>query len=135
MPNTFDDPNARPQAAAAPAPAAAPQTAPQAAPAELSSEPANAASEETLRTVIAELQAGSVDYSRMTDDIAAAVREQEAAVTPVVQGFGDLVSVAFVGSRDGIDLFNVIFANAETQWMIGLSPEGKVSALLFRPAQ
>ncbi len=131
MPNTFDDPSARPQAAAAPAPAAAPQ----AAPAELSSEPANAASEETLRTVIAELQAGSVDYSRMTDDIAAAVREQEAAVTPVVQGFGDLVSVAFVGSRDGIDLFNVIFANAETQWMIGLSPEGKVSALLFRPAQ
>jgi hypothetical protein len=131
MPNTFDDPNARAQAVSAPAPAAAPQ----AAPAGLSAEPANAASEETLRTLVAELQAGSVDYSRMTDDIAAAVREQEAVVTPVVQGFGDLVSVAFVGSRDGIDLFNVIFANAETQWMIGLTPEGKVSALLFRPAE
>ena len=56
-------------------------------------------------------------------------------MTPVVRGFGALVSVAFVGSRDGIDLYNVIFANAETQWMIGLTPEGKVSALLFRPAE
>ena len=130
VPNTFDDPNARARAAAAPAPA--PQTAP---PAELSPEPASEASEETLRTLVAELQAGAVDYSRMTDDIAAAVREQETVVTPVVQGFGALVSVAFVGSRDGIDLYNVIFANAETQWMIGLTPEGKVSALLFRPAE
>ncbi|MBW8302802.1 MAG: hypothetical protein K0M78_02405 [Brevundimonas sp.] len=127
MPNTFDNPNARPQAASAPAP--------QAAPAELSAEPANAASEETLRTLIAELQAGELDYDRMTDDLAAKVREKEAVVTPVVQGFGALVSVAFVGSRENIDLFNVIFAEAETQWMIGLTPEGKVAALLFRPAE
>lgn len=125
LPNTFDD-----RAAARPAPA--PQTAPAAG---LSAEPANAASEETLRTVVAELQAGELDYGRMTDDLAAQVREQEAVVTPIVQGFGPLVSVAFLGSRDGIDLFNVIFAEAETQWMIGLTPEGQVSALLFRPAE
>lgn len=121
VPNTFDDPNARAQAVAAPAPEAP--------------EPANAASEETLRTIIAELQAGALDYGRMTDDLAAAVREQEATVTPLVQGFGAVVSVSFAGSRDGIDLFNVIFAEAATQWMIGLTPEGKVSALLFRPAE
>ena len=126
VPNTFDDPNARP------APAAAATPAPQAG---LSAEPANAASEETLRTLIAELQAGELDYGRMTDDLAAKVREQEAVVTPIVQGFGALLSVAFVGSRDGIDLFNVIFAAAETEWMIGLTPEGEVSALLFRPAE
>jgi hypothetical protein len=124
LPNTFDD-----RAAARPAPA------PQTTPAGLSAEPANAASEEALRTVVAELQAGELDYGRMTDDLAAQVREQEAVVTPIVQGFGALVSVAFLGSRDGIDLFNVIFAEAETQWMIGLTPEGKVSALLFRPAE
>lgn len=124
LPNTFDDQNARPAAAPAPAPAA-----------ELSAEPANEASEETLRTVIDELQAGELDYGRMTDDLAAKVREQEAAITPLMAGFGALVSVAFVGSRDNIDVFNVIFAGAETQWMIGLTPEGKVSALLFRPAE
>ncbi|GAA0870212.1 hypothetical protein GCM10009116_20480 [Brevundimonas basaltis] len=128
LPNTFDDRNARP-APAAPAPA------PQAAPAELSPEPADAASEETLRAVIEGLQAGEIDYDRMTADLAAQVRPQATVVTPVVQGFGALVSVAFLGSRDDIDLFNVIFANAETQWRIGLTPEGKVSALLFRPAE
>lgn len=124
LPNTFGDRAARP----APAPQAAPAT-------ELSAEPASEASEETLREIVAELQAGALDYSRMTDDLAAQVRQQEAVVTPLVQGFGALVSVAFVGSRDGIDLFNVIFANAETRWLIGLTPEGKVSALLFRPAE
>lgn len=128
LPNTFDDRAARP-VAAAPAPA------PQAAPAALSPERASEASEEALRAIVAELQAGELDYGRLTDDLAALVRQQEAVVTPVVQGFGALVSVAFVGSRDGIDAFNVIFAEAETQWMIGLTPEGKVSALLFRPAE
>jgi hypothetical protein len=128
LPNTFEGRAAPP----APAPAPARQAAP--AP-ELSAEPASAASEETLRAIIAELQAGELDYGRMTDDLAAAVRGQEAVVTPIVQGFGALVSVAFVGSRDGIDVFNVIFAGAETQWLIGLTPEGKVSALLFRPAE
>jgi len=58
LPNTFDDRNARPAAAPAPAP----QTAPAA---ELSAEPANAASEETLRALVAELQAGELDYGRL----------------------------------------------------------------------
>ncbi len=133
MPNTFDDPNARARAVSA-QPA---QTAPQAAPAqpELSPEMANDASEETLRALIAELQAGEPDYGRMTDPIATAVREQSAAMRPVIDGFGPLVSVSFLGSRDGIDAFDVIFANASTRWMIGINPEGKVSALLFRPAE
>ena len=129
VPNTFDDPAARSRAAAAPAP----QTAP-AEPA-LESEPANAASEEMLRTLIGQLQAGEPDYGSMTDPIATAVREQSAAMKPVIEGFGEVVSVAFIGSRDGIDVYDVIFANAETRWMIGVNPEGKISALLFRPAE
>jgi len=129
MPNTFDDPAARSRAAATPAP----QTAP-AEPA-LDPTPANAASEETLRTLIGQLQAGEPDYAGMTDPIATAVREQSVAMKPVIEGFGEVVSVAFVGSRDGIDVYDVIFANASTRWMIGVNPEGKISALLFRPAE
>lgn len=126
VPNTFDDPAARAQAA---------QRA-QAAPAQpaVSAQPADAASEEVLRDIIAEIQAGELDYSRMTETLAAAVREQDAVVTPLVQGFGALVTVSFAGSRDDIDIFNVTFANAATQWLIGIN-EGKVSALLFRPAE
>ncbi len=131
VPNTFDDPAARSRAAAAQA--QAPQTAPE-EPA-LEAEPANADSEETLRTLIGQLQAGEPDYAGMTDPIATAVREQSAAMKPVIEGFGEVVSVAFVGSRDGIDVYDVIFANASTRWMIGVNPEGKISALLFRPAE
>ncbi len=125
MPNTFDGPPA--QRAAAPA---------SPVPAEVEAEAAaNPAAEETLRTIIAGAQAGKIDYSLMTDDLAGKVREQEAVVTPVVQGFGPLVSVGFVGNQGGADLFSVIFANAETQWVIGFNETGKVAALLFRPAE
>ncbi len=127
VPNTFDDPAARAQAAQAARPAPAQPA--------VSAQPADAASEEVLREIIAELQAGELDYSRMTDTLAAAVREQDSVVTPLVQGFGALITVSFAGSRDDIDIYNVTFANAATQWLIGINPEGKVSALLFRPAE
>ena len=125
LPNTFDDPAARAQAATpAPAPAAP-----------MASEPASAQSEDLLRTLIASAQAGAMDYALMTDDLAAKVREQEAAVMPIIEGFGALVTVDFVGSQDRNDLFAVTFANAETEWVIGVNDDGKVAALLFRPAE
>jgi len=125
LPNTFDDPAARAQAATpAPAPAAP-----------MASEPASAQSEDLLRTLIASAQAGAMDYALMTDDLAAKVREQEAAVMPILEGFGALVTVDFVGSQDRNDLFAVTFANAETEWVIGVNDDGKVAALLFRPAE
>lgn len=98
-------------------------------------EPLNAAAEPTLRTLIASAQAGAMDYSVMTEDLASKVREQEAQVTPLIQGFGDLQSIEFVGSQNGADLFAVTFAEAATQWIIGFNESGKVAALLFRPAE
>lgn len=122
LPNTFDRPA---------------QAGPLAAPAALdaASEPENALSESTLRAFIAGVQAGTVDYTLMTDDLAGKVREQEAAITPLLQSFGAVQTVEFVGRQDGADLFGVIFANAATQWVIGFNDEGKVAALLFRPAE
>lgn len=128
LPNTFDRPAA---ATAAPARAAPAQTvAAPAAPAQ----PANEKSEETLRAFIAGAQAGSIDYSVMTDDLAAQVREQEATVTPLIQGFGAVQAVDFIRAQEDADLFVVTFAKAETHWVIGFDEAGKVAALLFRPA-
>jgi hypothetical protein len=118
VPNTFE----RPAAAAAPA-AVPPVTA-----------PANARSEETLRTIIAGARAGALDYTLMTEDLAGKVREQEAQVLPIIQSFGAVQAVDFVGSQNGADLFVVTFANAATQWVIGFEGD-KVAALLFRPAE
>ena len=122
VPNTFD----RPAQAAPVAAEAAPDT---------ETAPANPLSEETLRAIIAGAQAGTVDYALMTDDLAGKMREQEAAITPLIQGFGAVLAVDFVGSQEGADLFGVTFAKAATQWVIGFNDEGKVAALLFRPAE
>jgi hypothetical protein len=122
MPNSFDTP-----AAARVAPAAAPVAA--------RPTPVNARSEEVLRDIIAGAQAGTIDYSLMSDDLAAKVREQEAAIQPLIVGFGPVQAVDFIGSQDGADLFAVTFSSAATQWVIGFNEADKVAALLFRPAQ
>ncbi len=123
VPNTFDRPaQGAPRATPRPAPAAPATT------------PINPKAEETLRAIIASAQTGAMDYSTMTDNLAGQVRQQEAQVLPLIRGFGALQAVDFVGSQDGADLFAVVFANAATQWIIGFDDDGKVAALLFRPA-
>mgnify|MGYP007025660790 CR=1 FL=1 len=121
LPNSFDAPAQAPRAAAPAVPVAA--------------TPANARSEDVLREIIAGAQAGTMDYSLMTDDLAARVREQEAAIQPLIAGFGPVQAVDFVANQNGADLFAVVFANAATQWVIGFTEDNKVAALLFRPAE
>jgi hypothetical protein len=77
-----------------PARRAAPAPAPVAAPAN----PANARSEDVLREIIAGAQAGTINYALMTDDLAARIRTQEAAIRPLIEGFGPVQAVDFVGS-------------------------------------
>ena len=122
MPNSFDAPGAA-RAAPAAAPVAAPPT------------PVNARSEDVLREIIAGAQAGTINYALMTDDLAARLRSQEAAIRPLISGFGPVQAVDFVGSQDGADLFAVTFSNAATQWVIAFNETDKVAALLFRPAE
>lgn len=126
VPNTFDRPAT---AARAPAQAPAPARAP------MATAPANAQSETTLRAIITGAQSGAIDYGLLTDTLAVRVREQEAQMTPLIQGFGALQSVTFIGSQEGADLFAVRFANAATEWFIGFDDAGKVDGLLFRPAE
>ncbi|MFN3558527.1 MAG: hypothetical protein ACK4UQ_04490 [Brevundimonas sp.] len=129
VPNTFDRPAAQ---------TATPDTTPRrpgpaAVPA--ATAPANAQSEEVLRTVIADAQAGALNYTLMEAGLATRMREQEAQLLPLIRGFGAVQAVDFVGSREGADLFVVTFASAATQWLIGFDDAGKIDALLFRPAQ
>lgn len=90
--------------------------------------------EAALRAQIAGAQAGTMAYDAMSDTLAAAVREQEAAVLPLFQQLGALQTVIHSGVENGADLFTVTFENAVTQWVIAMNPEGKIAALLFRPA-
>lgn len=128
LPNTFD----RPQAAPARPPAAQPAPEAKAAtPADLARA---AAAEAMLRTTIAAMQAGSPNYADMSDDLASKVREQSSAITPLIQSFGPLKDLAHVGVENGAELFLVHFDNQATQWIIAQNAQGKIVALLFRPA-
>jgi hypothetical protein len=131
LPNTFDRPAAQ-APARTPAPAAAP--APDATDS-LSPNRVSANSEPTLRAMIASIQAGAVDYALMSDDLASKVREQETSVTPLVRSFGAMQAMNFMGSQGGADFYGVTFANAATEWVIGFNEDGKIAALLFRPAE
>lgn len=123
MPNSFDPPAGAARAAPAPvAPVAAPT-------------PANARSEEVLREFIAGAQAGTIDYSGMTDDVTTRLRAQEAVNLPLITGFGLVRAVDFLTNQNGLDVFAVTFANAATEWAIGFDETDKVAVLLFRPAQ
>lgn len=126
MPNSFDRP-----AQAAPQPAPAP-AAPAAA---MSQTPANAESENILRGLIAGLQAGTPDYGVMSTDLADKVREQAPAIKTLLESLGAVQAVDFAGSRNGADIYVVNFANAQTDWIIGVNEAGKVAALLFRPSE
>jgi len=119
-----------------PAPSAAPR---QAAPPSPVVAPASAAdiakSETALRAVISELQSGTIDYSRFSDDLATQVREQADAIGSLLTQFGSVQSITHKGQPQGAELFEVQFENQKSEWVIGFDSEDKIAALLFRPAE
>lgn len=136
VPNTFDRPATQPARPAATPAARAPAARPAAGQTEaLSPNRISVNSEGALRAFIRGAQAGEIDYAVMSDDLASQVRQQESAVTPIVQGFGAIEEVRFMGSRGTADQYAITFANGATEWMIGFNEDGKIAALLFRPAE
>lgn len=90
--------------------------------------------EDALRDFIAGAAAGDIDTSNMTEDLVTAIAGQSDQVSALIESYGAVQAVTFTGKKDGADLFDVLFANADTQWVIGFNDAGKVAILLFRPA-
>lgn len=128
LPNTFDGPPAQTPARPAPAAPAGPAAATPSDPAKV------AAAEIILKKTIAAMQAGTPNYADMTSDLAEKVRAQAGNVLPMFEQLGALQTVTHVTTQDGAELFSVIFASAPTQWIIAQNTQGKIVALLFRPA-
>ncbi len=114
--------------------AARPQAAPP-APATTATAPDIARSEEALRAVIAAMQAGQIDYTVFTPDLAEQIRAQSGAVAPLIQQFGPLKSISHLDQQNGADVFRVVFDKQATDWIIGFNEDDLIAALLFRPAQ
>jgi hypothetical protein len=124
IPNTFDTP-VRP-VTLAPAASAAGPTQDEVTQADMA--------EGALRVVIADLAEGEIDAELFTTDLANRLRPQLPTLRPIVQGFGALELIEPQGLSNGTNQFLVTFENAATQWIVGLNDEGRVAALLFRPA-
>lgn len=99
------------------------------------SSPTDAAvAEATLRVVIEQLRAGTLDPTLYTRNLATRLTGQLPTIRPLLGGYGAIQSVEAQGTRDGEGQFLVIFDDAATQWRIGLNDAGLIAALLFRPA-
>jgi CubicO group peptidase (beta-lactamase class C family) len=91
-------------------------------------------SEAHLRRVVAELKTGQPDYSQMTPEFAEVTRRQLSDLKSTVLQLGDLQSVTFKGvGPGGFDIYEVKFENGLTEWRIGLTPDGKIEGIGFRP--
>ena len=90
-------------------------------------------SEDALRDFIAGAAAGDIDTANLSDDLVTAISAQSEQVSALIASYGAVEAVTFTGKQNGADLFSVLFANADTQWVIGFDDAGKVGVLLFRP--
>lgn len=116
-----------PNAFAGGAPVAAPAAAPSPAPAM-----ADPRTEPTLRAVIAAVKAGPLDPAMFTESVAAQMPAQEPPLRALLDGKGDLVTIVHRGQRNGADIYQALFENGDTQWVIGVDDAGKVAVFLFR---
>jgi hypothetical protein len=119
LPNSFDTPAQAPLAAAP-----------------MPSTPTTdvAIAEAALRVVINQLRAGTIDPALYTPDLAARLQGRLATITPLLNGYGALLTIEAQGTREGAGQFLVTFDEATTQWLVGLDDHGLIAALLFRPA-
>jgi pimeloyl-ACP methyl ester carboxylesterase len=89
--------------------------------------------ESPLRRTIADLQQGAPDAGSMTPELGAAVQAQAAAIAGSLRALGQLQQMEFAGVERGMDVYKVTFANGATQWLIGMSPDGRIAGLFFKP--
>lgn len=125
LPDAFGTPQAAAPRPATPPPAAAPAASAQ----------KTARAETALRAVISGLQSGNLDYSTFSTDLAAQVREQADTIGGLLTQFGPLKTITHKGQPQGADLFEIQFEKQKTEWLIGFGDDGKIAALLFRPAE
>lgn len=92
-------------------------------------------SEAALRRLVAEVAQGNPDYSRMGEQLAAAVRAQLPGMQPMLRARGAIQSVTFQGvGMGGADTYVVRFADGSgLNFNIQLDDAGKVVGAIVQP--
>jgi DNA-binding transcriptional MerR regulator len=94
----------------------------------------NPGSEEILRRLIASLQSGDVDSTWFIDSVAARVQLSLPVIVEELSAKGAVTEIAFRGVGPvGGDVYDVRFEKENTEWRIGLAPDGRIRFLFWRP--
>jgi CubicO group peptidase (beta-lactamase class C family) len=85
-----------------------------------------------LHRHVAEMQAGTPDYARMSPEVAEAVRAKLASGHSLPKSLGAVQAVQFESvSPAGVDVYEVTFEHGTVQWRIKVGPDGKIWTSLF----
>jgi CubicO group peptidase (beta-lactamase class C family) len=90
-------------------------------------------SEDAIRALITGLEAGKPVFDNMTDNFASKVRQTQNDLQVLLNSLGSLKSVEFKSvSRGGSDVYEVSFANGNTEFQVTLQEQGKILSAGFR---
>lgn len=90
--------------------------------------------EAAVRRTIQELQLGQPNHDLMSPQLADITRQQLPQLKSAIEQFGMVQSVTFKGvGPGGVDIYEVKFEHATTQWSVVLGPDGKTQGVFFRP--
>lgn len=93
----------------------------------------NPGSEQILRRTIASLQSGDVDFGQFIESLSSHLKWALPAILEEFSVKGALREIAFRGvGKMGGDVYDVKFDNENTEWRIGLAPDGKIRFLFWR---
>jgi hypothetical protein len=93
-------------------------------------------SEAAVRKSFAAIAAGEPNYGDMTAPLQEATRKQLPVLEGSFKGYGPITSVEFRGVNDGgSDKYLVTHQSGkQSEWIVNLDADGKISGLLVRPA-
>lgn len=111
-------------------------TAPASSPPATAAAPSSAQprSQALLRGVIGEVVQGKIEFAQMTPMLRVNLMQQLGmlpALTLRLQAFGELQSVTYAGPQQGLDIYDVRFANASMMWGVGMA-DGRIGRLMWR---
>ena len=91
-------------------------------------------SEALLRRLVDEFQRGAPDLDRMAPPLASLATEQAETIESDLKQAGDLKAASFKGVAEGLDIYEVDFANMKMEWGFACTHRGKISHLYLRPS-
>lgn len=93
-------------------------------------------SEAALRTLVAGLASGALDYNKLSPGFAQVVRTDLPRTQPLFSSMGELKSVTFRGRGDmGDDVYIVAFAKGSVLMSAALDADGRMVGGILKPVR